>query len=493
MTNIPNNNNKIVVFSSGFGSNFENLIHSSNLKIIPCSIVSLICNNKDAGSIKKAIAHDIPYRLFEKQSPRIAYYDTISDYLDTLEFDMIVLSGWMLIIPEKFLLYCKNKNIRVINLHPALPNTYPGVNAIEKAFSDHIHDGLSMSGVMIHDVIPEIDAGNVIHQINVPIYKDDTLESFSERMHYFERSAMIYAINKIYDERENTNIFRHPNLVLKKSLVGKVRDCYDMYLDDINIPFMSIYHSDRLSAFDHHICDITGKGKLLMLTNVWWMNKTKHIIDNHYVSHVGNNMTVKKCVPIKLEIVVRGYITGNTKTSLWTHYSNGVRNYCGNQLTEGLVKNQKLEVPMITPTTKGIIDVPISPNEIIDKGLLTEEQWKFISGKAMELYNYGYGVALEKGLILVDTKYEFGFDGDKIILIDEIHTPDSSRYWLLETYQENFSKGESPDKYDKDCIRDWLSENSNPTSADFVVPVIPDEIKNKVIHAYQSLYNVLAN
>jgi phosphoribosylaminoimidazole-succinocarboxamide synthase len=477
----------IVVFSSGMGSNFENLILSSKNKIIPCDIVSLICNNKDAGSIQKAITHNIPYHLFEKQGNRVTYYQNIINYLDTLTFDMIILSGWMLIIPLEFLSYYKNKNIRIINLHPALPNTYPGVNAIDRAYYDHLFNNLTMSGVMVHDVIPAIDSGNVICEIQVPIYKTDSLESFSERMHFYERSAMITAINNIY--REST--FQNPNLILKKSLVGKVRDCYDMYLDDVQIPYMCIYHSDRLSAFDHHICDIDNKGKILMLTNIWWLNQTNDIIENHYMSHNGNNMVVKKCNPIKLEIVVRGYITGNTKTSLWTHYENGVRNYCGNELPEGLVKNQKLESPLITPTTKGTVDVPISPQNIIDQGILTMEQWQFISEKALQLYNHGYNVALTKGLILVDTKYEFGFLNDKIILIDEIHTPDSSRYWLAETYQEKFNNSQSPDKYDKDCIRDWLCENSNPTQESFIVPNVPDKIKNKVKYVYQSLYDKL--
>lgn len=266
---------------------------------------------------------------------------------------------------------------------------------------------------------------------------------------------------------------------------GKVRDIYELGERHL---LMKV--SDRVSSFDKHIGIIPGKGELLNKMSEFWFNNTKHIIDNHVVNSDKNSLLVKKCGPIMLEIVVRGYITGCTNTSLWTHYKKGVRTYCGITFPDDLRKNQKLESPVITPTTKDKEDKPISKKEIIEKGILTRRECDFIYTKAMELFRFGQKVAEKAGYILVDTKYEFGRDeNDNIILIDEIHTTDSSRYWIKETYETKFNNNEEPDKFDKDCVRDWVRSVCDPYNDS--IPDLPDDIINKTYNNISQFYNNL--
>ena len=237
---------------------------------------------------------------------------------------------------------------------------------------------------------------------------------------------------------------------------GKVRDIYN--IDDY---FLLMKATDRVSSFNKNLGIIPGKGEILNKMSKFWFEKTSHIIKNHLISIKGPDMIVKKCTPIKIEFVVRGYITGNTSTSLWTHYSNGKRLYCGIKFPDGLVKNEILSTPVVTPTTKTDDDEPISKNYIIEQKILTTKECDFIYSKALALFKFGQDIADKAGYILVDTKYEFGKTVDgKIILIDELHTCDSSRYWLKDTYKERLTEKKEPDKLDKDCIRDWVRSNT---------------------------------
>ena len=240
---------------------------------------------------------------------------------------------------------------------------------------------------------------------------------------------------------------------------GKVRDQYD-FNDKI-----ALITTDRQSAFDRVLAAIPFKGQVLNQTSAWWFDQTQEIIPNHVISVPDPNVTLaKKCDVLPIEFVVRGYITGSTSTALWTVYNNGDREYCGNALPEGLVKNQKLDSNMLTPTTKEEHhDRPIAPNEIVNEGWLTQEDWDFCSQKALELFAFGQEKAAEHGMILVDTKYEMGRDsGGNIVLIDEIHTPDSSRYWITETYDEKMEAGEEPQNVDKEFLRLWFMDNCDP-------------------------------
>jgi len=251
--------------------------------------------------------------------------------------------------------------------------------------------------------------------------------------------------------------------------VGKVRDIYTM---EDKIVLVS---TDRHSSFDRIIAHIPFKGEVLNQISGFWFENTRDIIQNHVISIPDPNVLVaKKCSPLPIECVVRGYITGVTGTSLWTHYKDGQRDFGNFVLPEGMKKNQKLSEPVFTPTTKSDEhDRPITPAEIVSEGFLSQE------------------VALSHGLILVDTKYEMGLDENgKLTLIDEIHTPDSSRYWKANTYDERFSKGEEPEYFDKEFLRLWFKDNCDPYK-DEVLPDAPAELVAELSRRYIEIYETI--
>jgi len=293
-----------------------------------------------------------------------------------------------------------------------------------------------------------------------------------------------------YKDRIKTEI---NNTLIKTDLpsgskkTGKVRDQYDLG-DKI-----ALITTDRQSAFDRVLASIPFKGQVLNLTSAWWFEQTKHIIPNHVISIPDPNVTLaKKCEVFPIEFVVRGYITGSTNTSLWTVYNNGDREYCGNVLPEGLKKNQKLETNMLTPTTKEEHhDRPIAPNEIVNEGWMTQEDWNNCSQKALELFAFGQKKAIDNGMILVDTKYEMGRDkAGNIVLIDEIHTPDSSRYWIANTYDKRMSSGQEPQNIDKEFLRLWFVDNCDPYN-DETLPDAPQELVTELSSRYIYLYETI--
>tara|TARA_Y100001936_G_C16072469_1_gene671664 strand:+ start:991 stop:1977 length:987 start_codon:yes stop_codon:yes gene_type:complete len=283
------------------------------------------------------------------------------------------------------------------------------------------------------------------------------------------------------------NTLTNTELVAKSKKTGKVRDQYDLGEK------LALITTDRQSAFDRVLASIPFKGQVLNLTSAWWFDQTKDIIQNHVLSIPDPNVTIaKKCDVFPIEFVVRGYITGSTSTSLWTVYNNGDREYCGNALPEGLKKNQKLDENMITPTTKDENhDMPISPEAIVSDGWMTSEDWNFCSQKAMQLFDFGQRTALENGMILVDTKYEMGKDSDgNIVLIDEIHTPDSSRYWIADTYQERIENDKEPQNIDKEFLRLWFVDNCDPYN-DETLPDAPKDLVVELSKRYIYLYETI--
>ncbi|KAJ6289976.1 hypothetical protein OIU76_028530 [Salix suchowensis] len=273
---------------------------------------------------------------------------------------------------------------------------------------------------------------------------------------------------------------------LKSKVRGKVRDIYDAG------DYLVLVTTDRQSAFDKILASIPFKGQVLNETSLWWFDRTRHITQNAVVSAPDKNVTIaKKCSVFPVEFVVRGYVTGSTDTSLWTVYKNGVRNYCGNALPDGLVKSQKLPSNILTPTTKADDhDVPITPEEF-KSGLMTEADYCEVSSKALSLFEYGQRVALEHGLILVDTKYEFGKGSDgSVLLIDEVHTPDSSRYWIAHSYEERFQKGLEPENVDKEFLRLWFKDHCNPYE-DKVLPDAPADLVCELAWRYIFLYETI--
>jgi len=470
---------KLVIFVSGEGSNLQYLINSINNYTLDAKIKTIICNKKNAHAIKRGIKYKIPviYKPYISKIMDRDKYDTeLYNLIKPINPDLIILAGWMHIFSSNFI-----RNFKIINLHPALPNQFPGSNSIELAYNSFKQGLINHTGIMVHYVIPKIDSGRVIAQKKIKILKKDSLNDLKKRIQNNEKSLLVFAIQKIFMENLYTTNYQQ-----KKN--GKVREIY--FIDNNLVLFV---HTDKLSSFDRHICDVPGKGSLLNLVSTWWFKRTKFIIDNHMLYSENNLLIVKRCDVIPIEFVVRGYITGTTKTSLWTHYNEGKRTYCGLKFEDGLRKNQKLDSPVITPTTKDIEDVPISSHEIINQKILTEDEWDFISKKAIELFEYGQMVAKSKNLILVDTKYEFGRDNNgNIILIDEIHTGDSSRYWVLDSYQERFSNHVEPERLDKDSMRTYLLSVCNP----YKVEKIPDIPINKIeslLKGYINLYKKLNN
>ena len=290
---------------------------------------------------------------------------------------------------------------------------------------------------------------------------------------------------RIKAELNNTLTATYLSSGFKKT--GKVRDQYDLG-DKI-----ALITTDRQSAFDRVLASIPFKGQVLNLTSAWWFEQTKHIIPNQVIDVPDPNVTLaKKCDVFPIEFVVRGYITGSTSTSLWTVYNNGDRKYCGNILPEGLKKNQKLSANMLTPTTKEENhDRPIAPDEIVSEGWMTQEDWDYCSGKAVELFAFGQKKAAEHGMILVDTKYEMGRDANgTIMLIDEIHTPDSSRYWIADSYDERIAAGQEPQNIDKEFLRLWFVDNCDPYN-DEILPQAPEALIVELSSRYIFLYETI--
>ena len=286
---------------------------------------------------------------------------------------------------------------------------------------------------------------------------------------------------------ELNNTLTETNLPSGSKKTGKVRDQYDLG-DKV-----ALITTDRQSAFDRVLASIPFKGQVLNLTSAWWFDQTKDIIPNQVIDVPDPNVTLaKKCDVFLIEFVVRGYITGSTSTSLWTVYNNGDRTYCGNDLPEGLVKNQKLDANMLTPTTKEEHhDRPIAPDEIVSEGWMTQEDWDYCSNKSLELFAFGQKKAAENDMILVDTKYEMGRDAEGAIrLIDEIHTPDSSRYWIAKTYDERMAAGQEPQNIDKEFLRLWFVDNCDPYN-DETLPEAPEELVTELSSRYIYLYETI--
>jgi len=268
---------------------------------------------------------------------------------------------------------------------------------------------------------------------------------------------------------------------------GKVRDRYDLGKT------FALITTDRQSAFDRILATIPFKGQVLNQTGAWWFNKTKDIIPNHVIDFPDPNITIaKKCKPFPIEFVVRGFVTGSSSTSLWTIYDKGDREYCGIQFPDGMVKNQKLPKPVITPTTKEEEhDRAISPDEIIAEGWMEKDHWEYASQKAIDLFVRGQELSSKQGLILVDTKYEMGLDENgEITLIDEIHTPDSSRYWIEESFQERLGQQKEPENIDKEFLRLWFKAHCDPYS-DKILPEAPKELVAELSARYIHLYETI--
>lgn len=268
--------------------------------------------------------------------------------------------------------------------------------------------------------------------------------------------------------------------------IGKVRHVYDTPAGH-----KMLVTSDRLSAFDRQITTIPFKGQVLTQLSRFWFEQTQDICPNHVIDYPDPNIVVCKDLEmLPVELVVRGYLAGATGTSLLTMYKRGEREMYGMTFPDGMKDNEKLPTPIITPTTKaatGDHDAPLSAAQIVEEGILPKDVWEQVSDYALKLFARGQEIAAKAGLILVDTKYEFGFDKDGALTLgDEIHTPDSSRYWMADTYDEAIEKGEAPQTLDKDQIRRWVVERVDAYKDD--IPPIPDDLRIATAETYISVY-----
>ena len=267
---------------------------------------------------------------------------------------------------------------------------------------------------------------------------------------------------------------------------GKVRDVYS-----ISNNYLVMFASNRISAFDVILpSPIPFKGQVLNQIASFMLNATKDICPNWLLSVPAPHVSIgKKCTPFKIEMVVRGNLTGHA----WRTYATGKRILCGAEMPEGMQENDYFPTPIITPSTKAEEghDEDITAAEIIEKGLATEAEWNTLSNYALQLFERGKAIAVKQGLILVDTKYEFGKIGDEIILMDEIHTPDSSRYFYADGFEERQSTGERQKQLSKEFVREWLIENNFMGKEGQTVPEMGDEwiqtISNRYIELYEKI------
>lgn len=266
---------------------------------------------------------------------------------------------------------------------------------------------------------------------------------------------------------------------------GKVRESY------VQKDRRIIVTTDRISAFDCIIGTIPFKGQVLNQLAGFWFEKTRSIVPNHVISIPDPNvMVVHECEQLPLEFIVRGYITGVTKTSAWYNYEQGVRNFCGNPLPEGLKKDQKLAKPILTPTTKHEKhDRPISREEAIREGLIDAATYDAAADICFRLFAAGVKHAASRGLILVDTKYELGRLNGQLVVSDEVHTPDSSRYWFADTYEDLFKTGKDQRKIDKEYVREWLV--SQGFRGDGEPPALTEQVRIEAAKRYIQAYETV--
>jgi phosphoribosylaminoimidazole-succinocarboxamide synthase len=263
---------------------------------------------------------------------------------------------------------------------------------------------------------------------------------------------------------------------------GKVRDNYTS-ADGRRF----VVTTDRISAFDRVLGTLPFKGQVLNSVAAWWFEQTKDVAPNHVLDVPDPNVVIAvECEPLPVELVVRGYLTGVTSTSVWTHYARGERTFCGHALPDGLRKHEKLPEPILTPSTKapkGGHDVSVSRAELLAMGHVSARDFDAAADIAMALFRRGQQLCAERGLILVDTKYEFGRTRDgRLMVIDEIHTPDSSRFWFERSYAQRFAAGEDPESFDKEYVRRWLAAQGYVGEGP--PPTLPDDVRVEAARRY---------
>jgi phosphoribosylaminoimidazole-succinocarboxamide synthase len=279
------------------------------------------------------------------------------------------------------------------------------------------------------------------------------------------------------------------DLPLAGKATGKVREWYPLPNGQ-----RLIVTTDRLSAFDRILAAVPYKGQVLNQLAAWWFEQTRDLIPNHLVSLPDPNAAlVMEVTPLRVEVIVRGYISGVTTTALWYRYEQGERDIYGYHFPEGLHKNERLPEPIITPTTKGEAgahDERLTCQEVVSKGYVEAQAWEEVQAAALAIFKRGMKLAKQAGLILVDTKYEFGRTADgQVILIDEVHTPDSSRFWKADSYAQSIARGDEPENFDKEFIR--LAYAKLGYLGNGEIPPMPDDLWVQAAERYIRIYQML--
>lgn len=455
---------RLVVLASGEGTNLQAIIDACSQDVLRARVVHVLSDVGSSGALRRAGHHGIAATHVDPTGMARAHYDMVlAARVHEAAPDLVVLAGWMRVLGSQFLE--RFLPAQVVNLHPALPGAFPGTRAIERAYRRN-----GNSGVMVHEVVAEVDAGPVVQQLAVPRYEDDTLESFRLRMKAAEHAVLVPALQ--------VQLTRLPRLLRR----GKVRDIYAPGADRSALALVT---TDRCSAFDRHVCTVPGKGVVVAALSAWWMAQTLDIVRNHMLRHVAARATtfVRRLAMIPVEFVVRDFITGSTSTSMWTLYERGQRVFGGVELPDGLAKHARLAHAVVTPTTKERHDRPTTRDDLVSAGVLTAEAYDFCATTALRLFAHGQAVAARAGLILVDSKYEFGYGEDgSIVLGDEMHTPECSRYWDARSY---YARGDGdPVCYDKEFLRLWLARNREERE-------VPADVVAELGRRYVTLYERL--
>lgn len=269
---------------------------------------------------------------------------------------------------------------------------------------------------------------------------------------------------------------------LGPKIEGKVRDSYRVG-DGRRV----LVTTDRISAFDRVLGTLPFKGQVLNQLSAWWFERTADVAPNHLLSVPDPSVTIaRECTPLPVEWVMRGYLTGVTSTSVWTHYARGEREFCGHRLPDGMKKNEPLPAPILTPSTKaaqGGHDESVSRASLLERGAIDEASFDEAAKLVHALFARGQALCAERGLILVDTKYELGRTAEgELVVIDEIHTPDSSRIWFEASYEARLRAGEEPESFDKEYVRRWLAAEG--FTGEGAIPPIPDEVRVEASRRY---------
>ena len=503
-------NKRLVVLISGNGTNLQAVIDACKSNYLSCDVVGVVSSKSDAYGIQRARRAHIPFETVCSRDFNGSRNDYDCRLLSTVKNyrpDFVVCAGFMRVLTTVFIDAYRG---RLINLHPSLPGGLIGTDCIQRTWD--LYHGKNppndeawhhvpknevaeyLSGAMVHQIVEDVDKGTPLSTMKVEINDNDTFEDYENRFHLAERSLLVSTLKNMSEcPAENLLVSVDENVEVQKFQTGKVRQMYDCGKNVI-----AIEHSDRLSAFDRHITNISNKGEVLCATSAWWFQKIERELNikTHYLWSTDNVMFARKCRLLPIEVVVRGYMTGSTNTSIWPMYKSGKRDMYGIKFRDGYSKNEALDKVILTPTTKGEVDEPITADEIVKQGYMTQEQWDEVSSNTLRIFKWAQEVAAERGLILVDTKYEWGVDletGD-VTLIDEVNTCDSSRYWLANTYDERFADGKEPEKYDKDIVRDHIKKTvDDPYSMTDFSDVVTPELTHQTASVYKLFFNTLTN